>query len=370
MSLGVFESLTKQVEQLNQQSDSGRLPHARLFVGKLGSGLLPVTLRHVAYMLTGDANNTQVLGLNHPDVHFSFPIVLKQGVASSDDCIGEWRDQLKKEDFFNLSDWTNHVAGDANKSAIIGKDESERIVHKLNLKSYLGGKKILIIWAADHLHHATANKLLKLIEEPPEETFIILLAEQPDQILTTILSRCQVRNIQPPTSGEIAAYLREKEEIDHLEANKISALCEGDVGLALSYLADQEESNIFHQLFKAWMRMCYKKDLPGLIDWTEEIHGLKREKQKRFIHYSINFFRQCMLERYLGEQAALLFGEEKQFATNFGKFVHGANIVELMECLNEEHYHIERNGNAKVVFLDLSVKIIRLLHKTSSLERA
>src|SRR5690606_7647418 len=160
-------------------------------VGKTGSGLLPAVLSHISHMLTGNGNDQTVWSLNHPDIHFTFPIVIKQGVSSSDDYMVEWRECVTSNPFFDIKHWTQHIAGDINKSAIIGKDESQRIMHKMFLKSYLGGKKFLIVWKADLANTSTSNKLLKLIEEPPDNTYIFLLAESIEDMLPTIISRCQ-----------------------------------------------------------------------------------------------------------------------------------------------------------------------------------
>lgn len=368
MSLLPFLSLEKQVDLLNQQVDSGRAPHARLLIGNLGSGILSVALGHAAYLLTGDKENQQVHSMNYADLHFSFPFIAQSGVNSSEDFMDKWRTFYNACPYFNLAQWTNNISGDVNKAAIIGKDESEKIVHRLNLKSYLGGKKVLIIWGAEFMHNATANKLLKLIEEPPENTYIVLIAESTEQILQTIISRCQISTIKPSSAIELEQYLIESQQADPITAKNISNLAEGDIANAIQEVHNNEESQLFHEFFVNWMRLCYKKDLPEAIVWAEEVHGLKRERQKRFLKYSLNFFRQCMLERYLGSEHALLFDKEQQFAAKFGKFVHGANVVELMACIDEAYYHIQRNGSAKVIFLDLSVQVIRLLHKTPSLE--
>ena len=358
-----FSNIRDLLSQMQTQITENRVPHARLITGKSGSGLLEVALLHAAELLTGDPKDQRVWDLNHPDLHFSFPVVLKSGVSSSDDYMQEWREQLVESTFFNLTHWTNRIAGDVNKSAIIGKDESERITHKLNLKSYMGGRKVMIMWRADLMHLATANKLLKLIEEPPKDTFLILLAQESDELLPTIISRCQKTTFNSIPVKELAPRLETELSIAREDALNLAALAEGDLYAARMLADGGEEDLVFHELFVTWMRLCYKKDVPGIIDWVDSIHGLKRERQKRFLEYSLNFFRQCMLEKHLGADHALLFGKEKAFAGKFGRFVHSGNVVELMELFDREHYHIERNANAKLVMLDLSFSVIRLLHK-------
>ena len=356
-----FQTISRLVEHLNSQVSGGRVPHARMIIGKTGAGALAAAMAHAAMILSEDPNDETVWKLGHPDLHFTFPIVLKSGVSSSDDYMAEWREMVSKDTFFDIRAWTNHIAGDENKSAIIGKGESERIIHKLNLKSYLGGNKVLIVWGADLMHTATANKLLKMIEEPPSNTYIILLAENYDEILPTIVSRCQMVNLPEPDMNEMAESLVTKFGINSEKARNLAGLSEGDWYLARLLLEDQADSQVFHDLFVNWMRLCYKRDVPSIVDWVDQMSALKREKQKNFILYSLNFFRQCMLDKYLGSEKSLLFGNERAFAGKFGKFVHGGNIVGLMEVFDQEHYHLERNGNAKLIFLDLSFNVMRLL---------
>ena len=264
---------------------------------------------------------------------------------------------------FDVKHWTQSIAGDVNKSAIIGKDESQRIMHKMHLKSYLGGRKVLIVWKAELANDSTLNKLLKLIEEPPADTYIYLLAESTEGILPTIISRCQMGHLAEPGLDEMSDHLSSTYGTDMQQARNMSALAEGDLFQAAALLSDNTSNAVFHQLFVSWMRMCYKKALPDIIDWVESANDLKRERQKDFLLYCMNFFRQCMLQKYVGDEHALLFGDEKQFADNFGKFVHGGNAVQLMEIFDREHYNLERNGNGKLIFLNLSFDVIKLLHK-------
>ncbi len=358
-----FTHLHRHIDRLNAQIEAGKVPHARLIHAKPGYGSLVLALAHAAQLLKGNAWDEQVWKLNHPDLHFTFPLVSSGNFDTTDDCMNELRMMLEDNPLFDKIDWVSTIAEDANKLAIISKNESDRIWKKLNLKSFSGGSKVMIIWGADSMNIATANKLLKLIEEPPNDTYIILLAENTEDILPTILSRCQLWRLPPLPLGEVKEALIQNFSLSAEQAQNVAALSEGDFAVGRRHALDHSDGNEFHPLFVNWMRAAYKKDLPALVDWSEEVHKLKRSKQQRFIQYALNFFRQCMIGKYVGNDSALLFGGEKDFAAKFGKFVHGGNIVELMTLLDEAHYHVERNGSAKLIFLDLSVKIIRLLHK-------
>lgn len=365
-----FPSLVKRLNELNVQVDENKLPHARLIIGKPGYGSYALALAHAAYILSKDTHNKQVLGLNHPDLHLAFPVIQGKGSSNSDIFMEQWRKLSGENLFFNVQDWTNAMDADSNKLPIISKYESSRILQKLSLKSYQGGNKVMIIWGADTMNLTVSNKLLKLIEEPPEKTYLILLAEHAEAILPTVVSRCQTLVLPGLPVKEIGEVLTDEYGIEQGSALNIAGLSEGDFARAKKFGSSDAEGEDFHDLFVTWMRLAYKKDLPSILNWCDEIHGLKRARQQQFVMYSLNFFRQCMLSAYLGDTVALLFGKEKDFAGKFGKFVHGGNVVPMMNILDEAHYHIERNGSAKLIFFDLSVKMIRLLHSKQPYEMA
>ena len=365
VSILSFSNIKSVLDGLNEQVDSGREPHARLLVGKSGAGLLPVAMAHASYMMTGKVDDESVMTLNHPDVHYSFPFVLPGGGRKVDcnDFYEDWKSMLAEGTCFDVRSWANKVSGDINKSLLIGSEESSRIMSKLSLKSYLGGKKVLIIWKAELINVSTANKLLKLIEEPPADTYIILLAESTENILPTIISRCQLTRMGEIPIEELSEHLVTEFGLGSEDARNLAALAEGDLRLAENLCGDNSDNVTFHELFVQWMRVSYGRQIIDAIKWVEKIDGLKREKHKSFLQYCLNFFRQCMLSKYAGEDNALLFGNEKSFADKFGKFVHGGNVVDLMQKFDTAHLHIERNANAKLVFLNLSIDMMGLLRK-------
>ena len=280
----------------------------------------------------------------------------------------DWRNFIREQPYGNLFDWYQ-VLGVENKQGQIGVDEALDIVKKLALKSYEGGYKIMIIWMAEKLNTAASNKLLKLIEEPPEKTVFILVAEQEEQIINTIRSRCQVLHF--PVLSEIAIQNKLVQDfgISETDAHKIAHQAQGNFNKAIDIVNQDSEDIQFEVWFITWVRAAFrakgnKAVINELIAWSEEIAKSGRETQKQFLHYCLHFFRQALLLNYKAKALVYLETSAQNFALEkFAPFVHGNNIQEINTELNEAIYHIERNGNAKIILTDLSIKLTRLLHK-------
>jgi DNA polymerase-3 subunit delta' len=365
---------------LIKTADSGRIPHAQLFVGAEGSGVLPTAIAYAQYVLCkntdgdnanqNEACNLKCNKLTHPDLHFAFPVVTTDKVKKtpiSNQFLNEWRSFVSENPYANLFNWFRYL-GVENKQGQIGKDEAVSIAKKLQLKSFEGGYKIMIIWMAEKINNAAANKLLKLIEEPPKKTIIILIAEDEEQIIKTILSRCQVLYFPKVSEENIIKNLIEKETISEKEAIKIAHQSDGNWNKAL-HLAHQNSSDtIFENWFIIWIRAAFRAKgnasvIEDLINWSNEIAKTGRETQKQFLQYCLHFFRQAMLLNYKAEKLVYLETKTPKFDLNkFAPFVHGGNIIEINDTLNEAIYHIERNGNPKIILLDISIKLTRLLH--------
>lgn len=368
---------------LTTSVDRGRIPHAQLFVGSNGSGTLPMAIAYAQYILcqnTGGENsggnqscNIKFDHLSHPDLHFAYPVATNDKVKkhpTASQFAEEWRAFVQKTPYSNLFDW-HLLLGIEKKQGQIGVDEATDIVKKLSLKSYEGGYKIMLIWMADKMNNAASNKLLKLIEEPPEKTVFLLIAESEEQIIQTIRSRCQVLHF--PALGEevIKEAIQKEGNLSDIEAKKIAHQANGNYNRALQLLNQDEGEQQFEDWFIEWVRTAFrakgnKAAVNALIAWSEKIAGSGRETQKKFLHYCLDFFRQAMLLNYGAKDLVFLEPKTNGFKLEkFAPFVHGANIMDISNEIQDAMYHIERNGNAKIVLTDLSIKLTRLLHRKS-----
>ena len=359
---------------LIKSTDNGRISHAQLFVGKEGSGTLPIAIAYAQYILCSTSKDKEACALKcsklmHPDLHFAFPVASNDVVKKhpvSNLFLEDWRKFIELNPYGNLFEWLGSI-GIENKQGQIGVDEAEEIVKALRLKSYEGGYKIMIIWMAEKMNTSAANKLLKLLEEPPEKTVFLLVSENEEQIITTIKSRCQVLHFPLLSEKDIANYLIEKEGTDAPIADQIAHQADGNINKALHLLHNDNSDEQFEQWFITWVRAAFKAKgnaavIQELIGWSETIAKSGRETQKRFLNYCLQFFRQALLLNY--DAASLVYLQPKSNfkLENFAPFIHSANIIEIDKEINEAIYHIERNGNAKIILLDLSIKLTRLLH--------
>lgn len=366
---------------LTKSAASGRIPHAQLFVGPEGSGTLPMAIAYAQYILcnnsglenTGgnEACNLKFEGISHPDLHFIYPTVSTDTVKSkpkSIDFIADWRQFLKENPYGGLFDWYR-ILGVQNKQGEIRVDDAQEILKSLALKSYEGGYKIMIIWMADKMNIAASNKLLKLLEEPSDKTLFILISENEEDIIQTIRSRCQVLHFNALSEKIIAEALVSSQEIEPRTATKVAHQAQGNYNKALQLLQTDSEDVFFEKWFVDWVRAAFRAKgnaaaIQDLIQWSEQIAGLGRETQKKFLHFCIDMFRQALLLNY--QATGLVYMEpkiEKFKLENFAPFVNGKNIDEIFRELSDAMYHIERNGNAKIVLTDLSIKLTRLIHK-------
>jgi len=353
--------------------DEGRVAHAQLFLGTDGAGLLPLAMAYAQYLFCESrANNDscgeckscqKVSSFNHPDLHFSFPFktVAKKKETSQAYSV-EWREQLEKSPYFNLQDW-NERCDIGNSQPIIPAKEAKEISAKLSLKSFEGGSKVLIMWHAEMLNGSAANQLLKLIEEPPNGTVIILISDQHDQLIKTITSRTQLVKVSRISDEELIAFLIEKEGMDSARALSVVTLSEGSYIAALNHLGKDSHDLLYFNHFQTWMRICYQKKVVEAFNWADTFSGIGREHQKQILQYCLKMARQCILGNYTAMQMVNLQGEEREFLNKFATFINHKNVIELTNEFNDAHYHIERNANPKILFTDLSIKVIRLLRK-------
>ena len=362
-------------KHLKVSAENGRIPHAQLFIGKEGSGTLPMAIAYAQFLLcnfsdNADACNSKCDKLQHPDLHFAFPVTSNDSVKKhpvSSLFLQDWRTFIETQPYGSLFNWLQHI-GVENKQGLIGVDEAEEVVKKLRLKSYEGGFKVMIIWMAEKMNIAAANKLLKLLEEPPEKTVFILITESEEQIINTIKSRCQALHFPALSEQDISNTLVVDHQISDNDAAKIANQSEGNFNKALQLLHNDSSDIIFEEWFIAWIRTAFRAKgnaavVQQLIEWSDTIAKTGRETQKRFLDYCLQFFRQAMLLNYKSDNLVFMETKSGFDLSKFAPFVHSGNILEIEKELNTAMYHIERNGNPKIILLDLSMKLTRFLHK-------
>lgn len=366
-------------EHLQTSAKNGRIPHAQLFVGKEGSGTLPMAIAYAQFLLSEFSDDPEAslikgIKLQHPDLHFAFPVTTNESVKkhpTSNLFLEDWRQFLKENPYGSLFNWLQFI-GVENKQGNIGVDESLEIVKKLQLKSYEGGFKVMIVWMAEKMNIAASNKLLKLIEEPPAKTVFILVTESEEQIINTIKSRCQALHFPTLSEQDIANALIVNESVSENEATKIAHQAEGNYNKALHILHQDSSDLVFEEWFITWIRAAFRAKgnaavIQDLVAWSETIAKSGRETQKQFLEYCLQFFRQALLLNYKSPELVFLETQTPKFdLKNFAPFIHSGNILDIEKELNEAMYHIERNGNAKIILLDLSMKLTRFLHKKES----
>ena len=366
---------------LKQTVENGRISHAQLFVGNEGCGSLPMAIAYAQYIIgfgkKDDAKQESTIKfkkLSHPDLHFAFPVTTSNKAKShpvSSNYLEEWRQLIKEQPYGNLFDWYKLLGVD-NKQGQIGVDEAQDIVKSLSLKSYEGGYKVMIIWMAEKMNTSCANKLLKLIEEPPNKTVFILITEDEEQIINTIKSRCQILHFSPLAENDIKEALIKDFSLEVAVATKIAHQSNGNYNKACDLVYQDSEDLQFEEWFVFWVRSAFKAKgnksaIHELISWSETISKTGRETQKQFLHFCLDFFRQALLLNYKASDLVYIETKTDSFKLEkFAPFVHNANILEISDELQDAIYQIERNGNSKIILTDLSIKLTRLLHKKTS----
>lgn len=360
-------------QRLIQEVQEGRIPHAQLFCGPAGVGKLPLALAYARYICCPDRTETDACGtcpscvkwdkLVHPDAHFVFPIINKAKspkISVCNDFLPQWRQQLLASPYFYLSHWLEDMDAE-NKQAQIFAQESDEIIRKLSLKSSEGGYKVTIVWQPEKMNLACANKLLKLLEEPPEKTIFLLVSEAPEMILPTILSRTQRFNIPKIEEADVAEALQMKYGVTAGDSATIAHLANGNFVKALETIHLNEENELFFNLFVSLMRLSYQRKIREMKQWSEQLAGIGRERQKNFLEYCQRMIRENFIYNLHHREMNYMTLPEQNFATRFAPFVNERNVMGIMNELSEAQIHIEQNVNARMVFFDFSLKMIVLL---------
>lgn len=353
---------------------SGRISHAYLFISQEGSGVLPLAIAFAQYIHCKNKTDNdscsecpsclKIKKLSHPDLHFVFPVATTKSVDKepvSDDFISQWREALFQNPYMNLAEWYENL-GIENKQGSINIHESKEILRKLGLKSFESDYKIMIIWMPEKMNTQAANKLLKLLEEPPEKTVFILITQDSSQLLPTIVSRTQLIKIPKIARPDLKEAITGNFGITNSdEIESILDYANGDYLKVLEAIDRDQDSSYQFNAFVTLMRVCYGADIPKLNDWVEDIASAGREKQKHFISFALKMLRGNFMMNIKENSISYLKENEKEFSLKFSKFVHSGNIEALTAEFNQAFSHIEYNANAKIVFFHLGLRIAKLL---------
>lgn len=380
-------------QRLLHDAQEDRVPHALMLCGPRGCGKLPLALALAQYLLCEKAASpkaepemglfgemepappaTEPCGecrsckmvevLSHPDLHFSFPIIKKKNSSSApicDDYLREWRDQLKKQTYFDINDWLEDMKAE-NQQATYYVGESDSLLRKLAIKSSQGGRRVIIIWLPERMNQETANKLLKLIEEPPSRTHFIMTCEEPDKVLGTILSRTQRITVPALTTKDIRTALITRYALPEEHAAELAHVAQGSLTEALHRMMAGNEESEFFDLFVSLMRLAYQRKIKDLRLWSEDLASRGREVQKRFLQYTQRLLRENFIFNFHRQETLnYQLKRESDFSTKFARFINERNVIKLMDEMSAAENDIEGNVNAKMVFFDFALKVIVLL---------
>lgn len=363
--------LENQKQQLIKDVLNDRISHAQLYLGNVGFGGLPLALAFVQYLFCKERLERDSCGgcsacrkvsvLQHPDLHFSFPTV-QEITKTSDPQFGLWREAVSTNPYFNLNHWIEK-SDERGRNPIISTHQSSEILKKLSLKSYEGGYKISIIWLADTMNDTCANKLLKLIEEPLAKTIFILLVENQNTLLPTILSRTQRIKIPPISDTNLSQWLKSQETLSTDVIESVVSRSDGDINQAVEILSATGESNENCDYFIQLMRVCYKKDVVSMLDWAVKMAEKGREQQKSFFHYGLYMIRQSIMKNYSDGQLVRASSQEKAFLEKFARFISGNNVLPFNHLFNDAHYSVVRNAHSKLLFTNITFEVMRYIHR-------
>ncbi len=361
-------------DRLRRSVKDNRVSHAQLFFGPEGSGKLAMALAYAQYINCTNRTGEDSCGvcsscikyekIIHPDLHFIYPIAKTKEVPDKPQSklfISQWRSILtSRKAVFGLLDWYQHINLE-NKQGIINAEDCNEIIRTLSYKSYESEYKVMIIWMVEKLFHSAAPKILKILEEPPDKTLFILISEQSDQILSTILSRTQLVKFHKRSDQELVQALIAHSDCSVEAANQVRYLADGNLNVAMKILETGETEQANFEMFRTWMRFCFKTNIREISGLTSEFSSMGREKQKSLMSYALKVIRYCMHNR-IGDQSQIRAdGDELKFVNDFTPFIHPDNAGQLYDEFNKALYHIERNGNATILFMDLSLQSMKWL---------
>lgn len=367
--------------RLQQLVDEQRIPHALMFTGPEGCGKMALALAFASFLL-GErwkgksllANASAITNAEamlaqwqHPDLHFSYPVIKSKGAGSdskitSEDFAKEWRQMLGGGPYFTLEQWMRYMNAE-NQQASIFEAESDRLMRKLNLKSSLGGNKVSLIWLPERMNLTSANKLLKLLEEPPLKTFFLLVSEHPELLLETIRSRVQVFAVTRIDDESVSEALTERQGIAPEDARRIARIANGDWMKALEEIDADNENKEFFALFVTLMRKAYAKDVKSLKAWSQTVADFGREKQKRLIAYMMQMVRENFMYNFHNPQLCYMTQAEETFAQKFAPFINERNVLFFQNRLQLMMRDISQNANGKLQFFNFALEVTIYIRK-------
>ena len=357
------------IEQLRRSVDENRLAHAMLITGPRGNGKLAIAIALANYLLCGKGQGDACgacpacvkLGkFIHSDLHFVFPVKKRKSGSDnpvSDDYIAEWRAMLSKSAYFSYDEWLEKLDLD-NQQPMIYERESGEIMHKLSMQAREGGWKVVIIWLPEKMNETGANKLLKIIEEPPKDTLFLLVSEEPDKIIATIQSRTQRVEVPRIAQEDMEKALQSRMGLTFEDAKMIAQQSAGNWEQAEELLSLSEDKARYLELFMQLMRVAYARNIREMKAWSEQVAALGRERQKRLLDYCQRMIRENFIMNFKEDGMNYMSRPERDFSVRFSPFVNERNIFGIMEELSEAQRHIEQNVNAKMVFFDMSLRMI------------
>ena len=364
--------------KLRESVRSGRVAHAQLFEGQEGSGALALARAHAQYLTCEQPTEADSCGectsckahakMQHPDLHWCFPFFKADGQekATSEPHQGTWREAMLEGPYLGVEDWLDRLGADR-KQLFISVDEALEVNRKLGLKAFHGGWKVWICWLPETMRVDTANKFLKLMEEPTDRTVMLFVTQHSDRLLATIRSRVQRIQVPNLSLEEATQGLVQRWGVDADMAASLAHVSDGNLAQALRMAkAGQDQPDL--ERFSAWMRSCWARDGRAMVEGSESFASLGREGQKRFLHFALHLVRQSIVGHYGAKELVRLTPAESAFLTKFSKFIHHDNVMALREALEEAHSDVAGNVNGKLVFVDLSLHVHRLLRLPASVD--
>ena len=378
-----FEQVIGQQEarqRLTQMADEGRLPHAIMLCGPQGCGKLALAVGFAQYLLSPNDGQPAVdmwgepvprqlspmlQKLEHPDLHFTYPTIKLPSMSSdhkpvSDDFAQEWHELVMNGLYFTMNEWLEQMGGE-NQQAIITAGESDDLIRKLSLKSSQGGYKVSVVWLPERMNIECANKILKLLEEPPSQTVFLMVSEEPDRLLETIRSRVQRIDIKKIADDDIYQTLMSQRGLAEDQARRLARMANGNWLKALEMLSSDSENELFLDMFQTLMRLAYQRKVKDLKTWAERMAQAGREKQKRFLEYFLRLIRENFMYNFHREELCYMTQREEDFAKNFARFINEDNILPITDLANLAIRDIGQNANGKIVFYDFALQMIVLL---------
>jgi len=357
--------------RLIRSVQENRLSHALLLHGPEGCGKLAIAIAFARYISCTRRGESDACGqcascikynsLVHPDLHFSFPSSANKKDNQVEDLLDTWRGTILENPYINQHNWYEKI-GLENKQGVISKDQSENILRKMGFKAYESDFKIMIMWLPERMNQHSANRLLKLIEEPPSQSVFLLVSETPENILPTVQSRTQAVPVPKFSDHDIRKALQSMTAANSEVIEDAISLANGNLNIALASVREDELNKSNFDRFVSFMRMSFKKDVPGIINWVNDISAQSREKQKLYLLNSLRLIRENFMINLGKDEVTHMATYEKEFSVRFSKFVKQENVHYIYRELNEAYNHISGNGYSKIVFMDTALKMIRYLH--------